>query len=432
MPRITLCAYDRAGACGGPYGWMPDLAVFLHAGGSPVEVLILCPGGQANSGIAAKCHQAGISVAVLDTDAAVFLEDQTEWILRQWACRPSTVFVANIVLPALYASRWIRQAGGRAVAVMHSNPCHCSFCAEALRRFVSGPPEWRLDAVVAVSKYIGEKVKENLPAHVRLEVIPCGTRLSAASAIPLSDTLRLLYCGRLVQEAKRVRELADSFLEAAARPGVAATLCGDGEERAWLERRLAGQDRVRYIGALPLGEVQEVMLQHHAIVLLSDYEGLPMSVVEGMACGLVPVCLDEPSGAREIIRHGVNGFLVKDRGPAFLAAVDQLRNPDLWRHLSAEARKTVESRYAHPVVFAKWSSLIRDLGKDAPLRLGLLPRRVNLRSARPKGVFSGYPCCRPSRWEKSQERLNAAWLGLRMALRPRNRLRALLKPRRHE
>jgi colanic acid/amylovoran biosynthesis glycosyltransferase len=427
LGSITLCVYDRAGACGGPFGWATDFAAYFNSKEFPVEVLILCPGGQANSRIAAACNLAGIPFAVLDAETVACLEDQTEWILLQWALHPSCVFVANLVLPALYAGRWIQLAGGRTVGVIHSNPDHDAFYGDVLRHFVGGSPKWRLDAVVAVSDYIARKVMERAPSGMCVATIPCGTHLPAIKALPPVEELRLIYCGRLAQEAKRVRDVTAALMDASEIPGVRATLCGDGEERPWLEARLANQNRVRYAGNLPHHEVHGLMAQHHVIVLLSDYEGLPMALVEGMACGLVPVCLNEPSGAREVIRDGVNGCLVEDRGPAFIHAIATLRNPEVWEPISAEARKTVERLYAHPVVFAKWGTLVAELVQAARPRPQALPHRINLRSARPAESFVGYPSCRPTCRELIGSRWRSAWMSFRKAARPRERLRALLR-----
>jgi colanic acid/amylovoran biosynthesis glycosyltransferase len=424
---ITLCVYDRAGACGGPFGWATDFAGFFNSREFRVEVLILCPGGQVNSRIATACKLAEIPFAVLDTEISACLEDQTEWILVQWALRPSCVFVANLVLPAFYAGRWIRLAGGCTVGVIHSNPDHDLFYGDLLRYFVGGPRQWRLDAVVAVSDYIARKAKERAPAGMFVATIPCGTSVPAMRALPPTRELRLLYCGRLTQEQKRIRDVTAALMDATEILGVRATFCGDGEERPWLEARLENQNRLQYVGNLPHPEVHRLMAQHHVIVLLSDYEGLPMALAEGMACGLVPVCLDEPSGVREVIRDGVNGCLVKNRGPAFISAIATLRNPEVWEPLSAEARKTVERFYSHPVVFARWRALIEELALAAQPRPQLLPRRINLRSARPVESFIGYPCCRPACREVVESRWRSAWMSFRKAARLRARLRALLR-----
>ena len=426
---VTFCIYDRAGACGGPFAWAVDFVRFLHQRGRAVRLLVLCPGGRATSVIADASERAGIPVSVLDTHQAVYLEDQVEWILRMWKGHPSSVFIANLVLPALYACRWIRHAGGRTVGVVHSNPDHDPFYADVLRHFVSGSPEWVLDAVVPVSDFIALKVHALAPSAMEIVTIPCGTSLPEKGATPPVNTLRLLYCGRLVQEAKRIRELTEAFLKAAEMHGVTATICGEGEERSWLTQRLAGQDKVLYVGNLPPEKVQALMTEHHVVVLLSDYEGLSMALVEGMACGLVPVCLDEPSGAREVIRHEINGFLVDDRGPSFLKAIDRLRDPALWIRLSAQARETVETRYAHPVVFHKWTDLMDRLATGLDSGSNRVPNRIHLHKVRTQGAFSGYPPNRPTRREQLRQRLDSLWQGIRTTIRPRSRIRAIFGKR---
>ena len=47
------------------------------------------------------------------------------------------------------------------------------------------------------------------------------------------------------------------------------------------------------------------------LIHLSRAEGFSLALVEGMACGLVPVCT-ATGGAPDIIAHGQNGFLVRD------------------------------------------------------------------------------------------------------------------------
>jgi colanic acid/amylovoran biosynthesis glycosyltransferase len=65
-------------------------------------------------------------------------------------------------------------------------------------------------------------------------------------------------------------------------------------------------------------------------VLLSDYEGLPVSVLEAMASGVVPICLDTRSGTQEAIQHGVNGLIVKDRADDFFTSVEALQGDPAW------------------------------------------------------------------------------------------------------
>src|SRR5262249_61475589 len=66
------------------------------------------------------------------------------------------------------------------------------------------------------------------------------------------------------------------------------------------------------------------LFRSHTVVLLSDWEGLGLVLVEGMACGVVPIGLRRPhSGAAEVIEDRVTGLLVDDRDDAFVARSEE-------------------------------------------------------------------------------------------------------------
>jgi glycosyltransferase involved in cell wall biosynthesis len=57
-------------------------------------------------------------------------------------------------------------------------------------------------------------------------------------------------------------------------------------------------------------DIEKLWSSHHALVLPSRYEGMPLALVEAMLCGR-PCIATDVGGNRELIRDGINGFLAK-------------------------------------------------------------------------------------------------------------------------
>jgi len=128
-------------------------------------------------------------------------------------------------------------------------------------------------------------------------------------------------------------------------------------------------ERLKYGGLLKIDEIFPALLKHHVFVLLSDYEGMSISLMEAMGCGLVPICTKTRSGAMEIIRHNENGLLVDNREADFINAVKRLRyEKGLWSRLSKAARETVEREYSIETCAIRWADFLKKLIKKSPAK----------------------------------------------------------------
>jgi len=251
-------------------------------------------------------------------------------------------------------------------SVLHSDD-ECYY--DELRRL-----RHRFDAVVAVSEHIAAVARQRFPDIAnRLQVIPYGVPVPATlPPKPSEEPIRLAYCNRLAQRQKQVFELPKvaTALEARGCPFV-LTIAGEGPDRNALEHafRNAGflEDRVRFAGRLNPPAVQKLLEENHLFILTSAYEGLPLSLLEAMAAGCVPISYAVTSGIPEAVFDGENGRIVPMNNPEAMAeAIAQLMaDPDAREVMAQAAHSTARKRYSVERMTANYRSLFTKLGEAA-------------------------------------------------------------------
>ncbi|MDP3143643.1 MAG: glycosyltransferase family 4 protein [Candidatus Omnitrophota bacterium] len=95
-----------------------------------------------------------------------------------------------------------------------------------------------------------------------------------------------------------------------AQPNTKFLLVGDGMLRPQLEKKIKENNLQENISILGWRrDVNRILPQLDVLVLTSLWEGLPMVFLEAMACSK-PIVAYNVGGAAEVIKDGVNGFLV--------------------------------------------------------------------------------------------------------------------------
>jgi len=216
--------------------------------------------------------------------------------------------------------------------------------------------------VVPVSQYIAgiAEVKGHLS---RDQIIPYGVPTPTNSTQIVTDRFRVVYSGRVVEEQKRVSLVIESMIQACTRnPLVEGRILGAGADlnkcRDEVQRR-GMSDRISFAGRLEPTQVAAELERAQAILFMSDYEGLPVSLLEAMVRGVVPVARFIPSGIPELIEDGRTGCLVDDSPATAAGAIDRLaRDPDEWRRMSAMAIGRVTDQYSQSGCHRRWIELI--------------------------------------------------------------------------
>ena len=184
----------------------------------------------------------------------------------------------------------------------------------------------------------------------------------ASQAVPASDAAqgrRFLAVSRLNRQ-KNLPLLLEAFARIA-QNGDRLTIAGEGPERGRIAREIAAralQTQVTLTGHV--ADVRPLLDAAHALVLSSDYEGVPAAVIEALAAGRPIAATDCCASMRWLLQDGAFGALAPVSDPAALgAAMEQA---------AAMAPPRAEMH--------RFSSLFT-LGKAAPAYLAAMQALVN-------------------------------------------------------
>ncbi len=379
--KLLFVFYDRPDYFVGPIVNARRLLPELCSRGHEVHCLIFRLGAE-GAPSADYLESLGVHCYVHPFDCST--EDKIVWILQQISYISPDVFVPNLSVAGWFAARWAREAGIPTIA------CHRSdedFYWAMVDDFVLGDKLWAVSGLVCVSEHLKNAVSIQCPEYTKLCVIPSGVPIPAETSRH-DGPLKIAYVGRMVQEQKRVHDLIDALaLVMDSQPDITATLYGDGPERANVEKRIGSlglSHRIHIAGVCPSEQIQDQLVQYHVLVLLSDYEGTPGAVMDAMACGVVPVCLDIEGGVRDLVIDKVTGVLVKNRRQDFLTAIKMLSDdPDLRKSLAANAKQHIMGKFSLQHAADLWEGFCKELLDSAPVRQPFIaPPKIRLPDVR--------------------------------------------------
>ena len=275
--------------------------------------------------------------------------------------RSVEVLAPDLVLPnytdVSYAvASQLRHRGVPSVAIAHTD---CAYYRDLLGAY----PEW--DAAVAVSGSVRRWLAP-MAGSRPLDTIVYGVPSSQTPRRVSADgPLRLAYVGRLAQVQKRVMDLVP-FVRTLAALGVESELhiVGDGPELVSLKRELAttGCVRVIFHGPRTPGYLQAFWPEMDVAVLVSEYEGTSITMLEAMAHGVVPAVTRVESGVGEWIEEGVSGETAPVGEPEALARKIAELAHDRGRlvHMGAVAHTRVSGSLGLEQMAERYAAIFRE------------------------------------------------------------------------
>ncbi len=352
MDLYSYAARDRMDEDGSlrHYGWRPRIA-FRVDPTIPQDISHLVPDRRILSLAASRRYD------VINIVAPGTMGMQGIWVTRRLRIPAVAMYTTSLAEYGGHrVSRWFSRMGK---ARRSSVGAAEMLCWRVMRRFYSRRNGIR--AVLAPTRRIADEVAPRLDAP--LAVLGRGVDTDLFRPGPANPRRHraaevvVLFSGRLHREEKGLHRFHDILT---AIPEVRLLVVGDGPHRRELERDFGA--RAHFTGRLAGEELAAAYRQADLFVFPSKHDTFGQVVMEAMATGL-PVVVTDRGGPRELVDHGVTGFIADDA-----SFVPQVR-----RLVESSALRTTMGQNARAAAEARsWTRIFDDLmdlyARAAPTR----------------------------------------------------------------
>jgi glycosyltransferase involved in cell wall biosynthesis len=251
----------------------------------------------------------------------------------------------------------------RTVGILHSDDAMHYDHVRQLGRF------W--NRIVTVSQRIAETCRAiDVPADKLLTIpygIPVPSEPRSVGREP-RDPIQVIYVGRLEQTQKRVLDMV-AIMDRLADRGIPfrMTMVGEGPMRSAIEAQASphmAAGRLTLAGTIPNDQMASQYQNSDIFLLTSAFEGLPVSLLEAMGHGCVPIITRVESGVSEVVQSGTNGELVAVGDiDAFVEVIARLQqNPDQQREMARKAHRTLAAGgFSLPRMVDRYEELFEEM-----------------------------------------------------------------------
>jgi glycosyltransferase involved in cell wall biosynthesis len=222
------------------------------------------------------------------------------------------------------------------------------------------------DRVLAPSRQLALLVQKWIGAP-DIRVVRNGVRLDGMPGReepPAAPPLRLIAACRLVAH-KRLDVVLDALAQV---PDVTLDIVGEGPEAPGLAHRVRAlglEDRVAFSGTLCHEDVLRHLTAAHALVVASDYEGLPHTAIEALCCG-TPVVTVPVGGMLDVVEDGVNGLVVRGDPNALASAFVRLRDDEALRRVLTRGAVAGGPTWSFDSCRLEIESILREVARSKP------------------------------------------------------------------
>ncbi|MEY3367958.1 MAG: hypothetical protein RI973_1113 [Bacteroidota bacterium] len=355
---IAFAHYSTNNDVSGVTTWLEQLAVWLHQGGYELEFHLQHVGEDTgNSTMAKALASHGIPYEIVPRSN--YTEDNVRSLLSFLDRKKPRLFIPQCIHAYFYAAMLGGRKGLPWIFTMHANDPYYWAMVKATR------PEDASGKIVCVSDFLQQSLLQ-LQLSKDPVKIPCGVQLPERRATFSNRPFRVVYSGRVVEFQKRISLVAATMIAACElSPHIECIIAGDGDALGSIRQQVLASPvsrQIRFTGRCTPEEVRTLLLDCQAILLMSDFEGLPVAILEAMAAGVVPVVRHSDSGLPELIAEGDSGcWCPDDPLQAARKLLSLSEDPARWDRLSRGARERVAQGYDMEENFHSWKAVIDGL-----------------------------------------------------------------------
>jgi glycosyltransferase involved in cell wall biosynthesis len=378
--KIALAHYSESADISGVTTWMIAFSEQLLQAGHEV-VMHLHHFGEDHQQASILPSLQGLGIETRSVPRTGSIEDDTRQTLQFLNHVQPDLFLPQCLHAHYVAAAHAGRQGLPWIFTMHSDDPSYWCVAETLT------PESHGGSSVCVSKFLAEQLHKRIPS-TKPQVIPYGIKLPIDQARFSDQPFRVVYSGRMVERQKCIHQVIHTLIQACkASNKIEAHLIGDGPARASCEQlvhQASLADRIYFHGRVLPEQVHQILQRCQAILLMSDFEGLPVALLEAMAAGVVPVARAIESGIPELVLQEQTGLLVaNDPAEAVDALVRLIHEPRLWHHCSTQALALIEEVYGAEQCSERWLELIQQTHSTAMVQMHFPMKTSNLRQTIP-------------------------------------------------
>ena len=336
-----------------------NLSIQLMLQGAEVSIISLY---NFRSGLTDRLERSGVMIYFLDKKHGLDINiiSQIAGVLRE--LKPDIIHTHLYALQYVMPASWLAKIPHKVHTVHSIASKELRFSRRVLHficyHFCSVKP-------VAVSA----QIQQSIVKHYRLNkknvpTIPNGIDLQAPirkESYHLGEKIKILHIGRFEPE-KNHRVLISAFGKLKAIfPNTELYLVGDGslfrEIQSVVELRNLS-DSVKFCGLVD--DIYALMPTCDIFVLPSKWEGMPLTIIEAMACAM-PIVASRTGGVPDLIESGISGLLCQPTAESLFQALQKMILSEHLRQTCAEQAFRNCARYSSEEMAKKYLLLYKEI-----------------------------------------------------------------------